>query len=107
MVSATRRVDFDKLGNEPISGNPWLSISAGTHEVGRRAHAHGCHGKGLVDVDCVSLDQVEIPRFVLELFVEKYLRPRYPQLGLDSEFALPTRIDTAVVGSHRLTLTQS
>jgi hypothetical protein len=27
--------------------------------------------------------------------------------GLDSEFALPARIDAAVVGSHRLTLTQS
>ena len=72
-----------------------------------QAHAHGSHGKGLVDVDSVSLDNVEIPRFVLQLFVDKYLRPRYPPAGLTSEFALPARIDTAVVGSHRLTLTQS
>jgi hypothetical protein len=107
IVTATLRVDFDKLKGEPSSGNPLLSIFAGKHEVVGRAHVHGSHGKGWVEVDSVSLDQVEIPRFVLELFVEKYLRPRYPQVGLDSEFALPARIDRAVVGSHYLTLTQS
>ena len=51
--------------------------------------APGSRSKGLVDVDSVSLDQVEIPRFVLPLFVDKYLRPRYPSAGLTSEFALP------------------
>jgi hypothetical protein len=107
VVTATLRVDFDKLKDGQISGNPLLSIFAGTHAVVGRAHAQGSDGKGFVDVDSVSFDQIEIPRVVLELFVEKYLRLRYPQVGLDSEFALPARIDTAVVGSHRLTLTQS
>jgi hypothetical protein len=106
ILTATLRVDFDKLKDERSSGNPLLSIFSGTHEVVGRAHAHGSHGKGFVNVNFVALDQLEIPRFVLELFVENYLRPRYPQVGLDSEFALPARIDTAVVGSHRLTLTQ-
>jgi hypothetical protein len=107
IVTATLRVDFDKVEGERNSGNPRLSVFAGTHDAAGRAHAHGSHGKGFVDIDSVSLDNVEIPRFVLQLFVEKYLRPRYPAVGLDSEFALPARIDTAVVGSHRLTLTQS
>jgi hypothetical protein len=35
------------------------------------------------------------------------LRPQYPQAGLDSKFALPARIETVVVGSHQLTITQS
>jgi len=107
IVTATLTVDFDKLVDQRNVGNPWLSVFAGTHDVVGRANAHGSHGKGFVDVDAVSLDNVEIPRFVLQLFVDKYLRPRYPPAGLNSEFALPARIDTAVVGSHRLTLTQS
>jgi hypothetical protein len=107
IVMAKLRVDFDKLVDQQNSGNPWLSVFAGTHDVVGRAHAHGSQGKGFVDVDSVSLDNVEIPRFVLQLFVDKYLRPRYPPVGLNSEFALPARIDRAVVGSHRLTLTQS
>jgi hypothetical protein len=57
-------------------------------------------------VDSVSLDGVEIPEFVLELFAEKYLQPKNPQIGLDSQFALPNRIDTATVGLHKLIVTQ-
>ena len=71
-----------------------------------QAHAHGSGGQGIVQVDTVSLDGVEIPRFVLQLFVEKYLQPKYPNIGLDSRFALPDRIDTATVGRHKLTITQ-
>ena len=62
--------------------------------------------RSIVHVDSVSLDGVEIPRFVLQLFVEKYLQPKYPNVGLDSRFGLPDRIDTAIVGQHRLTVAQ-
>ena len=58
----------------------------------------------MVHVDSVSLDGVEIPSFVLELFVQKYLKPKYPNIGMDSRFALPARVDAATVGlaqSHR------
>jgi hypothetical protein len=57
-------------------------------------------------VDSVSIDGVDVPRFVLELFVEKYLKPKYPTIGIDSELALPARVETATVGLHKVTLTQ-
>jgi len=107
MVTAILKVDFDKLKAERNSGSPLLQIFTGTHAIEGRAHAHAVDGSAFVNVDSVSLDGVEIPRLVLQLFVDQYLRPRYPQVGLDSEFALPARIDTVVVGAHRLTLSQS
>jgi hypothetical protein len=42
----------------------------------------------------------------LEFFVEHYITPKYPNVGLDSQFQLPNRIDTATVGYHKLTVTQ-
>ena len=78
----------------------------GVHDVVVATHAHGVGGEGHVHVDSVSLDGVEIPRFVLELFVEKFLRPQYPNIAMDSTFSLPNRIDTATLGEHTLTLTQ-
>ena len=66
----------------------------------------GAQGQGLVHVDSVSVDGVEVPQFVLELFVEKYLRPKYPNIGIDSRFALPARVDAATVGLHKVILTQ-
>jgi hypothetical protein len=106
MVIGMSRVDFDQLKAGKNSYNPLLSVFSGLHDVVVTAHASGARGEGLVHVDSVSLDGVEVPEFVLELFVEKYLRPRYPNVGMDSRFALPARVDTAMVGLHRVTLTQ-
>lgn len=105
-ITANTRVDFDKLKAGQMSGNPLLSMFSGVHDVIVTAHAHGAGGKGYVNVDTVTLDDVEIPRFVLEAFVEKYLQPKYPQIGLDSTFLLPDHIDIAEVGLHKLIVTQ-
>jgi hypothetical protein len=107
VLTANLKVDFDQLKAQRNSGNPLLQIFTGTHAIDGRAHAHGAEGSAFVNVDSVSLDGIEIPRLVLQLFVEQYLRPQYPQAGLDSKFALPARIETVVVGSHQLTITQS
>jgi hypothetical protein len=106
IVIATTRVDFDQVRAGSHSSNPLLSVFSGIHDVVVSAHVHGAGGQGYVNVDSVSLDGVEIPRFVLQMFVEKYLQPKYPGVGLDSKFALPDRIDTAKVGLHKLTVTQ-
>jgi hypothetical protein len=106
VVIATARVDFDQLKAGRRSSNPLLSMFSGIHDVVVSAHVHGAGGQGYVNVDTVSLDGVEIPRFALEMFVEKYLQPKYPGVGLDSNFVLPDRIDTARVGLHKLSITQ-
>ena len=106
IVTGTARVDFDQLKAGRRSSNPLLSVFTGIHDVVVVAHAHGAGGQAFVNVDSVSLDNVDIPRFVLQMFVDKYLQPKYPNIGLDSRFALPNRIDTARVGAHKLTVTQ-
>jgi hypothetical protein len=106
IVIGTLRVDFDQLKAGKNSYNPLLSIFSGLHDVVVTAHAYGAKGEGLVHVDSVSLDGVEVPQFVLQLFVEKYLTPKYPSIGLDSRFALPARVDSATIGLHRVTVTQ-
>jgi hypothetical protein len=105
-VTGRTRVDFDHLLGGIRSTNPFLSIFSGAHDVVLVTHAHGEGGRGYVHVDSISLDNVEVPRFVLEMAVEKFLKPKYPDLGLDSEFQLPDRIDRAVVGEHQITLVQ-
>jgi hypothetical protein len=106
IVIANSQIDFDQLKAGINSSNPLLSMFSGVHDVIVNANAHGSGGKGFVHVNSASLDGVQVPRFVLQLFADKYLSPKYPQVGLDSEFDLPARIDTAVIGSHNLTITQ-
>lgn len=105
-ITGNAHVDFDQVRAGIHSSNPLLSVFSGVHDVQVVTHSYGKTGQGYVHVDSVSLDGIEIPNMVLELFVEKYLTPRYPQIGMDSRFALPDRIDSAVVGQHQVVLTQ-
>ena len=106
IITGEAQVDFDRIREGTRSSNPLLSIFSGVHQVVVVAHAYGSGGQGHVRVDSVSLDGVEIPEFVLELFVERFLQPKYPQIGIDSQFALPDKIDSATVGQHQMTVTQ-
>jgi hypothetical protein len=106
VISGTARVDFDQVRQGRSNYNPLLSVFNGEHNVGVVAQAYGAGGKGFVHVQRVTLDDVEIPNFALQMFVEKYVTNRYPNVGLDSQFRLPYRIDTASVGSHEVSITQ-
>jgi len=106
VVTAHAVVDFDEITAGIHSGNPFLSIFSGTHEVDAQARTEGNGGEGHVHIETVSLDGVEIPRMVLQFFADKYITPKHPGIGVDSTFNLPYRIDTATVGSRQLAVTQ-
>jgi hypothetical protein len=106
IIDAASRVDFDQLTAGRRSMNPLLSMFSGVHDVTASAHASGAGGIGTVHIDTVALDGVTIPDFALQLFVDHYIKPKHPNLGIDNRFQLPDKIDTAVVGNHELTVTQ-
>jgi hypothetical protein len=106
LITATARIDFDQIRAGQRASNPLLSLFSGVHEVLVVAQARGVTYRGHVDVQSVSLDGTEIPRFLLELFIEKYLRSRYPGIGMSSQFPLGSKIETATVGQHKLTVAQ-
>jgi hypothetical protein len=105
-IHADALVDFDAITAGRRASNPLLSMFRGTHQVQADAHAEGGGGEGRIHIDSVSLDGVEIPHIALEYFVEKYVQPKHPEIGIDTTFRLPARIDAALIGSHQLTLIQ-
>ncbi len=106
VINATAQVDFDEVTAGRTSNNPLLSLFRGVHTVDARAHASGSGGSGQVHIDSVSLDGVAVPHMAMEFFVDKYIKPKYSNLGIDSQFPLPNKIDTAQVGSRQLSVTQ-
>jgi len=99
-------VDFDEISAGQRSSNPLLSIFSGVHNVNVEGDASGSGRQGKVHIRSVAIDGFDVPRVALEYFVQKYITPKYPNVGLDSEFPLPDKIDTATVGYHKLTVTQ-
>jgi hypothetical protein len=106
VVTAFLNVDFDEIRAGQKSANPMLSIFSGRHDVRVEADASGTGGEGKVSVRDVSIDGFSVPRMALEYFVSKYITPKYPNVGLDSQFKLPDKVDLATVGYHKLTVTQ-
>jgi len=106
IVTTFLLVDFDEIKQGQHTSNPLLSMFNGTHNVAVEGDAVGSGGKGKVHVRMVTIDGYEVPRVALEYFVSKYLTPKYPNIGLDSTFQFPDKIDTATVGYHKVTVTQ-
>lgn len=106
VITANTEVDFDQVRAGQSSSNPLLSVFTGVHDVQGVAHGSGSGGAGRVQIESIAIDGVKVPRFALEMFVDKFIRPKYPQVGLDSQFKMPARVDVAVVGDKTLTLTQ-
>jgi hypothetical protein len=106
VVTGFVNVDFDEIRSGQRSSNPLLAIFSGRHDARVEGDAAGSGGQGKVHVRTVSIDGIDVPRMALEFFVEKYITPKYPNIGLDSEFKLPNRIDIATVGYHKVSVTQ-
>jgi hypothetical protein len=106
VVTAFLNVDFDEIRAGQNSSNPMLSLFSGQHDVRVEADASGSGREGRVHVREVDIDGFSVPRMALEYFVSKYITPKYPNVGIDSQFQLPNKIDMATVGYHKVTVTQ-
>jgi hypothetical protein len=105
-VTANARIDFDEITGGAAASNPLLAMFRGVHQVDVVATGQAGAGQATLHVQSVVLDGVAIPRVVLQLFLENFVRPRYPNVGIDTRFTPGYRIDSATIGEHALTVVQ-
>jgi hypothetical protein len=105
-IDGHAKIDFDALTEKARSRNPLLAVFTGVHDVHVLAKASGISGTGTITAQLVELDGIEIPQMVLQLFVDRYLKSKYPNVGLTSTFKLPLRIDSAQVETGKVALIQ-
>lgn len=106
LLTTLATIDFDEIRAGQRSSNPLLSIFSGTHNVRVESDAAASGRVAKVHIRTVSIDGVDVPRMALEYFINKYLKPKYPNVGMDSTFQLPDKIDLATINYHKLTITQ-
>lgn len=106
-VRAQARIDFDDITRNRRSQNPLMYLFTGTHdvEVNARATAAG-PGMVKVSVQSVTINGVTVPRMALEFFIDRYVSPKYPQVGLDQDYRLPAKMDSVIIGPRQGTVTQ-
>jgi hypothetical protein len=105
-IDGHAKVDFDVITEKARSRNPLLAVFTGVHDVHVVAQAAGSHGTGTITAQHVELDGIEIPQTVLQFFVDRYIKPKYPNVGLTSTVKLPLRIDSATIETGKVALIQ-
>lgn len=105
-VTANALVDFDMVTEGKRSSNPLMGLFSGTHQVEVVSHGQAIGGQARLHIDAVSIDGISVPRIALDYFVNRYIKRKYPNLGIDSQFTLPNRIDAAAIGDHNLIVIQ-
>jgi hypothetical protein len=106
-VTAFTRVDFEELRKSRQSMNPLLAIFDGVHDCQVIAHTENT-GPGTIRVRVESLiiDGTNVPRMALQMFVNHYVKPKYPNVDLDAEYKLPTRMDSATIKTQEGVIVQ-
>lgn len=106
-VTALTRVDFEQIRRDRPSMNPLLAIFDGIHDCQVVASTRSA-GPGMVHVrvESVVIDGMTVPRMALEMFLKHYVTPKYPNVGLDNDYRLPARIDSAQIRDQEGVITQ-
>ena len=105
-VMANMRADFDEITASARSRHPLLTVFSGVHDVQVTADAEGSGHIAHVNVRSATIDGISVPKMALEMFIEKWVNPKYPNIRLNGEYRLPTKIDTVGIEHRRGIVTQ-
>lgn len=105
-IDGHAHVDFEEIMRGRNKNNPLYDLFSGSHDIHVVAAADGINGIATIKAQTVELDNVAVPQWALEFFVQRYITAKYPNVGMTSTFKMPLRIQTATVGSGNVTLEQ-
>jgi len=93
-VSADTQVTF----NSNNTGNSIVdSLVGGTHNLFVKGNLSGDERRGKFDLVEVKLDGIPVPRVLIQTLVDKYVKPKYPEVDLREPFDLPWGIRTIAI----------
>ena len=72
------------------TGNPMLdALVGGTHNLFVKGRLSGSASQGRFDLDEVRVDGIPVPKVLIQTLVDKYVKPKYPDVDLRAPFELP------------------
>ena len=74
----------------------------GVHTLSVEGSFSAIDGVGQFTLESVALDGFALPQTLVDLLIQTFLKPRFPDLALDSPFLLPYSIDRVQVMRERI-----
>ena len=90
LAPGTVAADTQMTFTSNTTGNPLVdALMGGTHNMSVKGHLSGAEGVGKFNLDEVQLDGIPVPKILIQTLVEKYVKPKYPEVDLKAPFDLP------------------
>ena len=103
MISAATELTFD---SEESTGNVIIDmLMESTHSLFVKGMLEGSGGRGKFQLSQVRVDGFPVPLIIVELLVDRFVTPRYPQVDLDEPFDIPWGIEAIILSDGLATIT--
>lgn len=94
-VTGSATLDFVKLQTARGQVPGWLTrrLLEGERDVIARVHVQSGRGQAQIDIEEVRINGVAVPQSLLDLIIEYYLTPRYPDAKIGRPFELRHNVE--------------
>jgi hypothetical protein len=100
-VAADTRLTFAP----DATANPVLDLLiAGTHVLFVKGKLAATGGRGRFELQEVKVDGIPVPTILVETLIARYVKPKYPDVDLNKDFAMPWGIDALTITPGRATI---
>lgn len=101
VVSADTKMTF---GTNPTN-NPLIdALIGGTHRLFVKGKLSASAGKAKFTLEEARVDGIPVPIVLIETLVEKFVKPRHPDVKLDEPFTMPWGIEDLAITSGKATI---
>jgi hypothetical protein len=96
-IAADTQMTFtNSTGNTVVD-----SLVNGTHNLFVKGKLSGVNGQGKFDLESVKVDGIPVPKVLIETLINKYVKPKYPEVDLKEPFELPWQIDRITIEDRK------
>ena len=100
-VAADTKLTFE---SNPTK-NPMIDVLiSGTHRFFLKGQLSAADGQGKCVLEEARVDGIPVPVVFIETLLEKYVKPRYPQVKLDQAFTMPWGIEALTITEGKATV---
>ena len=100
-VAADTKLTF---GSSPTN-NPMIDmLVSGTHTFTLRGKLAATEGMGKFSLDQARVDGIPVPIVFIETLVDRYVKPKYPEVKLDEPFKMPWGIEGLTITNGKATI---
>jgi hypothetical protein len=87
------------------TGNPLVDVVvAGTHTFYLKGKLAASEGRGRFELQEVKVDGIPVPLVLIETLVDKYVKPKYPEVDLKEPFPMPWGMESLTIGMGKATI---